>query len=142
MMSTLTLAQRRALAAEQNTPYGTIYLRCDGRKITLAMERTSPKKVTYAPMTYVDNVFLGKWCTRPAEHPEHKFMRRCERRVFPEPKVLDLEKRYGKRAVAKQYPDIRKTVVYYVPYWPSFLTALNHLCRACESVEVIGPEVG
>ncbi len=137
-MSTLTLAQRRALAAEQNTPYGRLALRCDGRRIGLQMQRRSGTRLNYEVMTYIDGEFKGAWMMN--EGPESKFLRRREKRYYPESKVLAYEKKFGKKALAKNWPEARKVQVAWWPYWPNFLAALNHLCKVCESVEVIGPE--
>lgn len=47
-----------------------------------------------------------------------------------------MEKAIGKRAVAKDR-DYSKTVTSYMPDWASGKAAINHLCKVCESVELV-----
>lgn len=135
-MPTLSMAQRKSLATQHSHPFGNLHLLCDGRRITLQMHRTGATKLTYSVMIYIDGEFKGIWISGREDHPEHKFMRRIEKRLYSEAKIVALEKKFGKRRVAETLPDARKTIVSFFPYWNTYLAALNHLCRVCDSVQV------
>lgn len=135
-MPTLSMDQRKALATQHSNPWGNLHLLCDGRRITLQMHRSSAPKLTYSVMTYIDGEFKGIWMSGKEDRPEHKFLRRIEKRIHPEAKIAALEKKHGKRLVAECHPDARETIVSFFPYWDTYLAALNHLCRVCDSVQV------
>lgn len=109
---------------------------CDGFKVSLVVEQLKPLK--YGVMTYVDGHFLGKWMSAKAEHPEQRFLRRYESRIYSPAVIKKLEKAIGKRAVARD-PRFQKTVVQYWPDWRSGRAAINHLCKVCDSITVLYP---
>jgi hypothetical protein len=130
----LTKEQKAECASSLDHPYGRVELVCDGRKITLNVE--SCKKLSYRVMTYVDGHFLGKWISGSEAHPEQKFLRKVVRPVYSASFKKKMEKAAGKRFVA-QDPFYKKTVTTYMPDWASGKAAINHLCKVCESVELV-----
>ncbi len=137
MPTTLSMSQRKALADKHSNPYGSLTLLCDGRRITLQTQRASKTSMTYCVMTYVDGKFEGRWISAAEPCPEQKFMRRAEKRYVSEKKIAAMEKKYGKKRVAEYWTNARKVHISFMPYWKTYLAALNHLCRVCESVEVV-----
>ena len=136
----LTKEQKNKLAEDLNSPWGVANLLCDGYKITLRVERC--KGLTSRVVTYINGRWRGEWCCHDQEFPEQKFLnKRTHRGCSPSFKAK-AEKIFGKRAVAKD-PFYSKTFVTYDISWPSGKAAINHLCRVCESVEIVLPvEVG
>lgn len=132
----LTKGQRSVLEAELNNLYGSVRLICDGRAITLQVQRYSALK--YRVMTFVDGKFEGGWTIANPVAPEAKFLRKSVRNLFKQSDKKAFEKRFGARA-AKSDAYMNKTITIYMPDWPSGKAAINHLCKVCDSVE-IAPE--
>lgn len=130
---TLTKEQRAELAQQLASPWGMIDLLCDGRRITLQVQRVSGPGITYRVMTYVDGEFRGSWCK--GDTPEAKFLRKQVTPLTSPARRKAAEKALGKRWVAKQ-PLYTATHTFWHPDWPSGKAAINHLCKVCESVEV------
>ena len=134
----LTKEQRDNLAKALDAPWGpSVYLPCDGRRITLQVQRVGGPGINYRVMTFVDGEFRGIWCK--GEAPESKFLRKSETRLISLAKRKLAEKKLGKRWVAKQ-PIYNKTLTYYYPDWPNGKAAIRHLCKVCESVEIAPSE--
>ncbi|MBA5605856.1 hypothetical protein H3H36_10840 [Duganella sp. FT3S] len=129
----LSKEQKQELTDKLSMPWGSVELLCDGRRVSLQVRRF--KQMTYRVMTYVDGVFKGAWCMAEPAVPEHKFMRKLVRPNLSPAKRKEAEKRLGKRYVAKD-PYFSGSVTVYLPDWSSGKTAINHLCKVCESVEV------
>ncbi|MBC7857991.1 MAG: hypothetical protein H7Z39_04265 [Burkholderiaceae bacterium] len=132
--SKLTKEQKDALAAELAMPWGRVALRCDGYEVSLVVERD--KGLTYRVMTYVNGFFKGAWTKPKSEAPESKFLRKSVRPNCSPAKRKQMEKALGKRYVQKD-PYFSGSWTIYLPDWSSGKAALSHLCRVCESVEVI-----
>ena len=71
--------------------------------------------------------------------PEQKFLNRKETPCAKPSEKAKAEKIFGKRAVAKD-PWYSKKIVTYDISWASGKQAINHLCRVCESIEIIVDE--
>ena len=114
--------------------FGSVELMCDGHKVHLRVERGNG--LTYRVMTYVDGWFHGKWCDGKTEYPEQKFLNRRIVKACSAKTKAEHEKILGKRAIQKN-PYYSATFTIYKPDWASGKAAINHLCKVCESVEIV-----
>ena len=130
----LTKEQKQKLIDDLKCTWGRVDLLCDGYRVTLAVERYSGLK--YRVITYVNGYWKGEWFSGPSEHPEQKFLNRRERPLASPKQKADAEKILGKRAVAKD-PWYSKKLVTYDISWASGSAAINHLCRVCDSIEIV-----
>lgn len=133
----LTKEQKEELARELSTPWGHVRLNCDGTRVSLAVERY--KGLSYRVMTYVEGFFKGEWMfvkSGASPAPEAKFLRKSVRPNVSPAKRAKLEKALGKRYVQTDaYFGGVQTV--FLPDWSSGKAAINHLCKVCESVEIV-----
>lgn len=130
----LSKEQKQAFIDELSKPYGRVFLLCDGYRITLSVERTS--QLSYRVITYVNGVWEGKWMSGKNDFPEQKFLNRRERSVVTPKQKAQAEKAFGKRLVAKDPWYSKKIVIYHIS-WASGKAAINHLCRVCDSIEIL-----
>jgi len=135
----LTKEQRVELADTLSLPWGSVVLICDGYRVALQVQRM--KGMTYRVMTYVNGSFLGKWVSGTETFPEQKFLRKSVRPLASAAEKTKCEKAFGKRAVAKD-PWFSKTLTLYCPDWASGKAAISHLCKVCESIEIVAGEGG
>lgn len=135
----LTKQQKADLIDRLNSPYGSVCLICDGRRITLRIERATKNALRYGVMTYIDGEFRGVWISGKEPLPEHKFLRKRVRRVISAAAKAKAEKTMGKRAVKADAAFFDRTITQYTPFWGTGRAAINHLCTVCDSVE-IAPE--
>lgn len=133
----LTKEQKAELIGKLGHPYGRVTLMCDGYRISLVVERTS--QLAYRIVTYVNGEWKGVWCSGSNNHPEQKFLNRKETLLAKPSEKAKMEKIMGKRAVAKD-PWFTKKIVTFDVSWASGKSAINHLCRVCESIEIIADE--
>lgn len=135
----LSKEQKDALAKKLAMPWGSVKLECDGYLVALNVERF--KGMTYRVMTYVNGIFNPAWIfkkTGEAPAPETKFLRTSVRPNLSPAKRVKMEKALGKRNVAKD-PYWSGSHTFFLPDWSSGKTAINHLCKVCESVKVVEP---
>ncbi len=132
----LTKEQKAKLIEKLGLPWGRVELNCDGYRINLVVEQTNPLK--YRVVTYVNGQWKGVWCLGIEDHPEQKFLNRKEKPLAKPSERARYEKAFGKRAAAKD-PWFSKKIVTYDLSWASGKQAINHLCRVCESIEIIVP---
>jgi hypothetical protein len=130
----LTKEQKQTVIADLSQLFGRAKLRCDGFEIVLQVERF--KGFKYRVMTYVNGEFSGKWISPKNEAPESKFLRKVTRPNISPAKRIKVEKSLGKRYVAK-HPYWSGSFTVYMPDWSAGSTAVNHLCKVCESVELV-----
>ncbi|MDQ2822435.1 MAG: hypothetical protein M3Y65_19005 [Pseudomonadota bacterium] len=130
----LTKEQKEKVIADLSIIYGVAKLQCDGFEVALQVQRFGGIK--YRVMTYVNGTIRGEWCSAKNNAPESKFFRKVVRLNVSTAKRLKLEKDFGKRFVAKD-KYINGSFSYYLPDWTSGRAAINHLCKVCESVEII-----
>lgn len=133
----LSKEQKEEVIAKISLPWGMAHLLCDGYRISLSVERD--KGLSYRVMTYINGHFKGTWCNVENECPEQKFLRKSVRRICSPPYKQKMEKLLGKRHVAKD-PFYTRTFTCYMPDWSSGKAAINHLCKVCDSVQVVEPE--
>lgn len=134
----LSKAEKDQVAEELNMPWGKATLRCDGYLVTLAVRRFG-NGIKYRVMTYVNGVFKAAWCSETDAAPEAKFLRKSVRPNVSPAKRKQAEKFMGKRAVAKD-PFWSGKMTLYLPDWSSGKAAVSHLCKACDSVELLTNE--
>lgn len=135
----LTKEQKQVLIDELGIPYASVNLLCDGYRITLSVTRTT--QLAFRVVTYVNGFWEGKWMFGSEIYPEQKFLNRRERAVVTPKQKAQAEKVFGKRAVAKD-PWYSKKIVTYDVSWASGKAAIDHLCRVCESIEIVEHEAG
>lgn len=131
----LTKEQMTELAQKLTSPWGSVKLLCDGFKIDLIV---SPLKggLSYRVVTYVNGQFKGLWVSSTEEHPEQKFLRKNVRPLYSAAYKAKLEKIYGKRHVANT-ERFQNKIITYLPDWASGKAAISHLCKVCESIQVV-----
>jgi hypothetical protein len=131
----LTKEQKTELAQELTSPWGHVKLICDGFKVDLQVQALKGG-LSYRVMTYVNGQFKGLWISPTPEYPEQKFLRKQVRTLYSAAEKARMEKIFGKRAVAKD-ERYQKKFVTYMPDWASGKAAINHLCKVCESIQVV-----
>ncbi|MDB5802296.1 MAG: hypothetical protein JWL63_3235 [Rhodocyclales bacterium] len=136
----LTKEQKTNLAKQLGNVYGFAELMCDGRKITLQVERASKRSLSYHVVMYIDGQIRGAWFSAKEDLPEHKFMRKSVKRLHSAQAKAKAEKAYGKRFVKTHLAHYDHTHTQFLPYWSTGKAAIDHLCKACDSVEIIERE--
>jgi hypothetical protein len=131
----LTKEQKDKLADELNMPWAGVHLLCDGYRVSLQVQRSKGSMV-YRVMTFVNGVFRGEWVSGTETHPEQKFLRKSVRLLCSPAQKAKAEKAFGKRWVAKD-PYYTAKLTLFMPDWASGKTAISHLCKVCDSVEII-----
>jgi len=131
----LTKKQKTELAQKLTSPWGSVKLICDGFKIDLQVQSLKGG-LSYRVMTYVNGQFKGLWVSSTQEHPEQKFLRKSARPIYSAAEKARMEKIFGKRAVAKD-ERYQKKFVTYMPDWASGKAVISHLCKVCESIQVV-----
>jgi hypothetical protein len=119
---------------ELSTPYGMVDLECDGYKIAVRVQQV--KRLSYAPVVYVNGVIKGEWFRGDCEEAK-RFL--CPKnRPYYSPKVkAEILKGWGKRAAKKAFPKLDEKMTFYVPSWSSVSAMLRHICRTNESVSIV-----
>jgi len=129
-----TKEQREFLAGQLSHPYGSVDLMCDGYRVSLRVERY--KSLSYRVVTYVNGVWKGEWISGTNSHPEQKFLRKSVRPTVSPAERAKLEKALGKRYVKKD-PYWSGSITLYCIDWGSGRAAISHLCKVCESIEIL-----
>lgn len=119
---------------ELSHPYGRVSLMCDGRKITLDVGQYKPLK--YHIAVYVDGVFKGKWLFKDGNHPESKYLYVIKKPVYSSARKAGIIKAFGIRAAKKQF-NLDEKIEGLMPCFPNGRMAINHLCKVCDSIEII-----
>jgi hypothetical protein len=130
----LAKEQKEKVISDLSQLFGRAVLKCDGYEITLQVERF--KGFKYRVMTYVNGTFSAVWCLEKNAAPESQFLRKSTRPNLSPVKRLKLEKELGKRYVAK-HPYWSGSYTIYLPDWSTGRAAVNHLCKVCQSVELV-----
>lgn len=137
----LTKEQKQVLIDKLTSPWGRVHLMCDGHKVDLVVERA--KGMRYRVTTYVDGRWEGKWMSGKEEHPEQKFLNKQVRPAASKKTKADMEKAVGKRYFKKmcaEEPYWTKTITVYDISWASGRSAINHLCKVCDSIQIATEE--
>lgn len=130
----LSKEQKDQVISRLSYPYGSVSLMCDGYSVTLQVRHV--KGLTYRVVTYVNGWFKSEWAAAENACPEQKFLRKTVRPLASAKHKKEMEKIMGKRCVAKD-PYYSATFTYYMFDWASGKAALSHLCKVCESVQVV-----
>ncbi len=133
----LTKEQKQSLIDTLTSTWGRVNLLCDGYRVTLCVQPVAALK--FRVVTYVNGVWEGKWIAGKESFPEQKFLNRKEISCAKPSEKAKAEKIFGKRAVAKE-PWYSKKIVTYDISWASGRQAINHLCRVCESIEIVAED--
>ncbi|MFZ4539271.1 hypothetical protein [Propionivibrio sp.] len=128
----LSKEQKDVLATKLQNPWDSVRLLCDGYIVDLQVSRV--RDLRFRIMTYVNGSFKGVWVCGKVPLPEYKFLRKVTRNLYSSTQTAKHIKAFGVRNAKKLFP--QKTFVTYLPDWPSGKTALNHLCRVCDSVQL------
>lgn len=130
----LTKEQKEKVIGDLSQLFGRAVLRCDDYEIVLQVERF--KGFKYRVMTYVNGTFSGKWMSPKNEAPESRFLRKVTTPNLSPAKRVKAEKTLGKRYVAK-HPYWSGSYTLHLPDWSTGRAAVNHLCKVCESIELV-----
>ncbi|OQS39040.1 hypothetical protein B0T40_04435 [Chromobacterium haemolyticum] len=134
----LSKEQKQELIDKLSYPWGRVSLQCDGYQISLVVRRS--KGMTYRVVTYVNGSWDGKWMSGREEHPEQKFLRKTVRQVVSKKERGEMEKAVGKRHFKRMCADNSfwtATMTLYDVSWASGKAAINHLCKVCDSIEIL-----
>lgn len=137
----LSKEQKQELIDALSHPWGRVSLKCDGYQISLVVKRS--KGMTYRVVTYVNGSWDGKWMSGREEHPEQKFLRKSVTPAASKKFRDDMEKAVGKRNFKKMCvadPYWTATVTIYDVTWASGKAAINHLCKVCDSIEIVAEQ--
>ena len=129
----LSPAQQTAVISALCQQGGRAVLRCDGYEITL-QQAFDDKAYRFVVMVYVNGKCSGAMMQVTA--PEHKFFRRVKRFVHT------AKFRKGMKKIAKKGDLGLEIDTKTVTFWPWFMTpksALAHLQKVCESIELVDP---
>ncbi len=129
----LTKEQKDELAQKLTNPWARVDLICDGYTVTLSVRRY--KALSYRVITYVNGQLNHEWISSKQSFPEQKFLRKEVKSLVSAAERKKAEKEFGKRWVAKD-PFWSGKVTFFNSDWLSGKTAINHLCKVCESVQV------
>ncbi|MTD32540.1 hypothetical protein [Paludibacterium denitrificans] len=138
----LTKEQKQELIEKLSHPLGQVRLLCDGYKVDLVVERTSA--LGFKIVTYVNGYWKGEWMSADKPHPEQKFMNKKFKPYVSKAKLAKLEKEVGKRVFKKHIADdpfYTGGITLYDVTWASGRTAINHLCKVCDSIQIAPEEV-
>ncbi|QOD81407.1 hypothetical protein [Chromobacterium haemolyticum] len=137
----LSKEQKQELIDTLSHPWGRVRLQCDGYRVDLVVERS--KGMSYRVVTYVNESWQGKWMSGKEEHPEQKFLRKSVRPLVSQKKRDELEKAVGKRYFKKmcaEDPFWTATLTGYCVTWASGKAVINHLCKVCDSIEILAEQ--
>jgi len=134
----LTKEQKQELIDKLSFPWGRVKLACDGYQIDLVVERS--KGLSYHVVTYVNGYWKGEWIDGSKTFPEQKFLHKVVRPVMTKAQREKMEKAVGKRYFKKmctEEPIWTATTTLYDIRWASGKSALNHLCKVCDAIQVV-----
>lgn len=119
--------------------YSSQKLICDGFALTVRREAISATKLGL--IVYVNGELRGAWLGNESqEHPEHRFMRRCERYVWPLKFRKSMLKILGKKDYAKEAYD--KKLISYNFYWNNAADLRRHLSKVCTCITIEAMDAG
>lgn len=131
----MSAADKDRVIKALSIPHGDVQLRCDGYRVTLSVEYS--KSLTYRVMTYVNFAFKGVWISHDSTAPERKFLRPVKSALYSPKELKRIESEYGKRKLKEFIAKHQKFFIYAAPDWASGRAAINHLCKVCDSIEIL-----
>ncbi|RSN77916.1 hypothetical protein [Acinetobacter haemolyticus] len=133
-MATLSKADKDYILEKLNSQLSMVYLKCDENKVSLTLERHKMKLVIGI---YVNHEFRGDWLFHPEKHPESKYLPIKRISKYAPSAKQRVIKTFGKRKAYKLYPDLDEVIERPWLYFNTARSALNHLLKVSESIEVI-----
>lgn len=131
----LSKEQKAFIIKELNNQMSVIKLNCDGFEVSLSLERVQNFKLAIG--LYVNGFMKGSWIIRPDDYHESKFLPiRTKSKYSPKIKQ-QIIKIWGKRRAYKEYPDLDEKIEYKGSHFSSARSALNHLNKVSESIELL-----
>lgn len=131
----LSKEQKAELINQLNMPWGHVKLHCDEYVVDLQVARKSAKSLSYCISVYVNGYFKGVWVSGKESHPEQKFLRKTVKKLYSPKQMAAFEKCIGKREAKK----CQAEMIFYMAYFNTGSSAINHLCRVCDSIEILDP---
>lgn len=128
----LTKEQKADLIRKLGSPLGLVYLQCDSDKVALYV--LQGKGLKFFVAMYVNGKFNSAWMDPANSVPEQRYLRKTVRPLYSARDKARAEKECGKRYVKKH---MSGTYTLYRADWPSGKAAINHLCKVCESIEIL-----
>lgn len=133
-MAKLTKEQKQTILDELSHPYSRIQLKCDNDIITLVIEQVG-KPLKFKVAVYVNGSFKGVWLNPDKQYPEQKYLYvRTKCFLKAEHKKFYL-KNFGKKRLNERIKE--ETYTLYHTFFPSAKSAISHLCKVCEHIEII-----
>jgi hypothetical protein len=130
----VTKEQWAEIERKLSHPYGDAHLMVDNYKLTLQVAKV--KDLKYEIVWWVNGEFKGLWLTKDSEEGR-RFARPMSSAIFTPAKIKEIEKIFGKRRAAKEFPRLREKRTYYQWSWPSFKPLMRHLIANNKSIEVL-----
>lgn len=112
----------------------TIRLMCDGYEISLKLERYKMKLIIGI---YINDTLNGSWFTKPEDHPEAKYLPIKKKARFTPAQKKEIIKTCGKRNALKHFPHLNDVYEMKFPYFNTANSALAHLIKVSESIELL-----
>lgn len=133
-MTKLSKEDFERIQRELSTPYGMVDLDCDGYKVAVRIQQV--KRLSYAPVVYVNGIIKGEWFRGDCEEAKRFLCPRTRSILTPKKKAAIL-KDFGKRSAKKYFPELEAKLTFYDATWSSVGSMLRHFCRANESVSIV-----
>lgn len=129
----LSKEQKESVIQDLSSLFKTVKLNCDGYEITLRLMRHKMKLII---AIYINGEVKGMWSSKPEEYPESKFLAVRKKSVYTPSEKAKILKEFGKRDAKKQF-NIDQQFEYRLPYFSTARSALNHLIKVSESIEIL-----
>lgn len=130
----LTKEQKAFVLKQLESPLNSVDLQCDGFKITLRLVRHNLRLVV---CIWINDWFKGEWCNVDAKHPETKYLPSKSKAFFSPKRKAEIIKAFGKRKAKQLFPMLDEKVEYRINSFSSPKTALAHLIKVSENIELI-----
>lgn len=132
-MAKLTKEQKQTILDKLRLPYSRVKLKCDNDIISLTVEQTKPLK--FEICVYVNGSFKSAWLNPDKQYHEQKYLYvRTKCFLKAELKKFYL-KTFGKEFLNERIKEATHTLYY--AFFPSAKSAISHLCKVCEHIEII-----
>ncbi len=131
-MATIDKETKEKILQQLKLGYGQVTLKCDDDEICLKVERL--KGLKFVIGVWINGQIKGKWIADNTCH-EHKYMRKTERFAYKADFRKKAKTALGVRRFKAEGFD--KKVIVTMPWFDSGVSALRHLCKVCEKIEVV-----
>lgn len=134
-MKTLTKAQKDFAIERLKSQWKQVKLKCDGHTVDLQLVQVKNTKLAIS--VYVNSYFKGVWFTKPDEHVESKFLPIITKAFYSSVEKKKIIKEFGKRNAYKYFPNLDEKYVGKGSHFLSGRTAINHLIKVSDSIELV-----